>query len=149
MAARPAAAQSATVVHLPIAPAAVPGPIDLASLNQWELQVIFYAAGLRWRTHWKTRFEDLAAIVVEQVNRIGLDAVREVARQIELAIDTCQWQTWETLLPGREARHDSDSFADMFRRRMVIASHEPSAAVAAWQQAITARDSDEQDREVA
>ncbi|HEX5996513.1 MAG TPA: hypothetical protein VFY84_15340 [Jiangellales bacterium] len=103
--------------------------VDVTGLTFDELRVVFYAAGLTWRTHRKASIEELSAVAVEQVNRLGLNIVQELARQTRQAIDTRRWGVWESLLPGREARSNAGTFAELFLRYTAIATHPPAAAL--------------------
>ncbi|TDB71158.1 hypothetical protein [Micromonospora sp. KC723] len=128
---------AATVIALPQTPAATPAPIDLNALNDRELQVIFYSSKLRYNSRQVPSHAELAAVVVDQINRLGLHVIKEIARQVHEAVSNCQWQKWEGLLPDREIRDDAWWLAHHFQLGLTRSAHTPAGAVAAWQHDLT------------
>src|SRR2546423_42035 len=89
------------VIPLPTRPVPQPEPVDLAALSELELQVVFYAAGTPWIVAPDGQSMDrLAPIVVDTINRIGLDLVREIAVVAGTAAQECDWATWNRVWPS-------------------------------------------------
>lgn len=123
---------TATVIALPQSPAVAPEPVDLAALTDRELEVIFYAAKLRHRKGQCPTHAELTAVVVDQINRLGLHTIKEIARQIHEAARNYQWQKWEGLVPDWELREVARWHASEFRLGLIRATRTPEGAVANW-----------------
>lgn len=116
---------------------ATTAPIDLEALTDRELEVIFFSSRLRYNSRQVPSHAELAAVVVDQINRVGLHVIKEIARQVQEAVTNCQWQRWEGLVPGAEARRDAGWLAHHFRFGLTRAARTPAGAAAAWQHNIT------------
>ncbi|MGC4820894.1 hypothetical protein [Micromonospora sp. DT63] len=128
---------TATVIALPHTPAGTPVPVDLAALTDRELEVIFFSSKMRYNSRQVPSHAELAAVVVDQINRVGLHTIKEIARQAQESVSNCQWQRWEGLLPGSEARRDAGWLVHHFRHGLTRAARTPAGAVAAWHHSLT------------
>jgi len=128
-----------SVISLPVRGQVDPVPVALDCLTEQELEVVFYAAGVKWRGMGdQFSLQRFAPLVVEQVNRLGLDLIREVARRYHEAALHHDWATWEAIMPSREIRHSACYLANRFRHAMRAQSGRPEDALCAWRQAVTA-----------
>ncbi|WP_327009656.1 hypothetical protein OHA72_21965 [Dactylosporangium sp. NBC_01737] len=128
----------ASVTDLPVRPAGAPTPVDLSTLSVTELQVVFYAARLPWIGMGDYQcLERLVPIVVEQVNRLGIELVREVARQFEEAGAACDWATWQGLMPSIDGQDAARGWATLFRNKM-RRQQGATAARSAWHAEVAA-----------
>ncbi|MFC0002615.1 hypothetical protein [Micromonospora siamensis] len=94
---------------------------------------MFFAAGARWATHGNLPYEDMARLVRDQIEALGWETVRDIGARIKAALDRCQWQEWEGLLPGVDSRGDAMSIAAKFRRMHRRVTRPNS--LTAWRQA--------------
>ncbi|MEU5949896.1 hypothetical protein ABZ793_30695 [Micromonospora sp. NPDC047465] len=133
----------APVVSLPHASAATPAPIDLDALTERELEVIFFSSRMPYNSRQRPSYAELADVVVDQINRVGLHVIKEIARQVQEAIDNCQWQRVEGLIPGSQARDDARWLTHHFTLGRARASRSSFGAVAAWHHTVTARPASE------
>jgi hypothetical protein len=105
--------------------------VDLDALDRQELTVVLFAAGCRWETHQSRSHAEMARLVVDQINAIGLSTVREIASRVRAAAGTCQWHELESLLPGVDTRSDANALAVKFLRRQ-----RRDSTLGAWQQCL-------------
>lgn len=119
------------VINLPTRRTAGGQAIDLCALTALELQVIFYAAGARWIVAPDGQSLDrLTPIVVDTINRLGLDLVRDIARQADAAAKQSNWAAWDHIWSSMDRYADAHALAHLYRRRIRRASGQMSPLTA-------------------
>jgi hypothetical protein len=111
---------------------AEPVPVDLSSLDRQELTVVLFAAGCRWETHQSRSHTEMARLVVDQLNALGLPTVRDIASRVRTAAATSQWFELESLLPGDDNRSDANALAVKF-----LCRQRRDSTLGTWQRHIT------------
>jgi hypothetical protein len=127
------------VVPLPTGLGAVPAAVDLSELSELEFQVIFYAAGATWVVAPNgQRAERLTPIVLDTVERLGVELVRQVAEQAATAARAHDWSTWRRIWPSMDRYGETRDLARVFRRQVRQAMDEDRSPLAVWAEAVAA-----------
>jgi hypothetical protein len=116
-----------------------PECVDLGELSELEFQVIFYAAGTAWVVAPDgQRAERLTPIVLDTVERLGVQLVRQVAEQAATATRAHDWATWRRIWPSMDRYGETRDLARVFRRQVRQAMEEDRSPLAVWAEAVAA-----------